>query len=221
VAATSSLRTSRRGEILLIELCDASGFPRLSRDVLGKLLEACNELSRDAVVCAAVVTGTEKCFAAGAELTEIAELDGASAIEFAALGQSVMKRIATSAKPFVAAIRGYCMGGGFDLAMACHLRIGTPDAVFAHRGAALGIITGWGGTQRLPALLGPRGRSTAIELMTTGREMRAEEALHNSLLSRIVEPVQLIDEAVVVARSAAKHALARGFRPTYTSEPHT
>ncbi len=221
MAATSSLRTSRRGEILLIELCDASGFPRLSRDVLRKFLGASDGLSRDAALCAAVIMGTEKSFAAGAELTEIAELDGRPALEFAALGQLVMNRIATSAKPFVAAIRGYCMGGGFDLAMACHLRIASDDAVFAHRGATLGIITGWGGTQRLPDLLGPRGRSIAVELMATGREMRADEALSISLLSRIVEPSRLIDEAIVVARNAAKHALARGYPPTYTSEPHT
>jgi enoyl-CoA hydratase len=221
VAATSSLRTSRRAEIFLIELNDPSEFPRLSRDVLRQLLQACDELSRDSALSGAVITGTEKCFAAGAELTQIAELDGVSALEFAALGQSVMKRIATSAKPFVAAIRGYCMGGGFDLAMACHLRIASADAVFAHRGAALGIITGWGGTQRLPALLGPRGRSIAIELMATGREMRADEALRSSLLSRIVAPALLIDEAIAVARNAAQHALARGYPPTYTSEPHT
>jgi enoyl-CoA hydratase len=200
---------------------DRSGFPRLSRLVLRQFLEVCDEFLLDAALTGAVISGTEKCFAAGAELAEIAQLNGAEAIRFAELGQSVMKRIANSAKPYVAAIRGYCMGGGFDLAMACHLRIATAGAVFAHRGAALGIITGWGGTQQLPRLIGPHGRSLALELMVSGREMGAAEALDNSLLSQVVEPARLVETAIEFARNAAQTALARGYRSTYTSEPHT
>jgi enoyl-CoA hydratase/carnithine racemase len=103
-----------------------------------------------------------------------------------------MRVIEHSRKPVIAAIRGYCMGGGFDLALACHARIAAPSAIFAHRGAALGIITGWGGTQRLPRILGLNGRTIAMELMSTGRAVDASEALTMRLISRVVPEDQLL-----------------------------
>ncbi|HUK31634.1 MAG TPA: enoyl-CoA hydratase/isomerase family protein, partial [Candidatus Acidoferrum sp.] len=157
----------------------------------------------------AVIAGITNCFCAGAELTEVAALDGTQALNFSALGQSVMRAIERSPKPFVAAISGYCMGGGFDLALACHMRIAAPDAVFAHRGASLGIITGWGGTQRLARAIGPRGASVAREVMLTGREIRAQEAHDLGLLSRIVPAEKLVDEAIaLVALHGSRDGLA-------------
>jgi enoyl-CoA hydratase len=147
----------------------------------------------------AVIVGTEKCFCSGAELTEVAALDGVEAKVFSALGQSVMAAIESSPKPIIAAVSGYCMGGGFDLALACHMRIVSTNVVFAHRGATLGIITGWGGTQRLPRVLGPRGKSIALEIMTTGREIAAREAYDLRLVSRVVPLEKLLDEACALA----------------------
>ena len=106
----------------------------------------------------AVITGSERAFAAGAEIAELTRLSGSEAFEFSRVGQEVLGTIASSDKPVVAAIRGYCIGGGLDLALACRARIATADTVFAHPGVTLGIITGWGGTQRLPRLIG-RGRA--------------------------------------------------------------
>jgi enoyl-CoA hydratase/carnithine racemase len=123
---------------------------------------------------------------------------------FSALGQSVMAGIEKSRKPMVAAISGYCMGGGFDLALACQMRIATADTIFAHRGAALGIITGWGGTERLPRVLGPRGAGIALEIMTTGREVSAGEAFDLRLISRIVPSEKLLDEACALAVAGSK-----------------
>ena len=101
-----------------------------------------------------MIAGNERFFSAGADLREIAALDAPSAYEFSKMGQALMSEIESFPAPVYAAISGYCMGGGLDLALACHHRIASPHAVFGHRGAALGLITGWGGTQRLPRLIG-------------------------------------------------------------------
>ena len=98
------------------------------------------------------------------------------------MGQRLMKAIECFPAPVYAAIFGYCMGGGLDLALACHRRIAAPNAVFGHRGAALGLITGWGGTQRLPRLIG-KGR--ALELFITAEKISAVRALEIGLVDAI------------------------------------
>jgi len=101
-----------------------------------------------------IIAGNRPFFSVGADLHEIAALTGPEAYEFSAMGRALMNAIARYPAPVIAAIEGHCMGGGFDLALACHRRIAAPHAVFGHRGAALGLMTGWGGTQRLPRLIG-------------------------------------------------------------------
>ena len=153
----------------------------------------------------AVITGTDRAFAVGAEISELANLTPASAVEFARRGQSVMRAVANSPRPVVAAIRGYCMGGGLDLALACHARIASSDAVFAHPGGSLGIVTGWGGTQRLPRLI---GRSRAIEMLVTGRRLDATEALDFGLIQKIVGD-SVVAEAIEQARTIARRIDSR------------
>lgn len=201
MAASSSLLRRREEHVQIFELQDATGLPRLSRALLRELLRALEEFTADNSSHGLVIAGTEKSFAAGAEITEVAALHGAEAIRFAELGQSVMRAIAQSRKPVIAAISGYCMGGGFDLALACHIRIASPDAIFAHKGASLGIITGWGGTQRLREICGPRGLSLALDLMTTGRQLTAEEALQARLISQIIPRDKLVSTAINLART--------------------
>jgi enoyl-CoA hydratase/carnithine racemase len=101
--------------------------------------------------------------------------------------------------PVYAAICGYCMGGGLDLALACHRRIASPDAVLAHRGAALGLITGWGGTQRLPRLV---GKAKALEMFVAAQKLRARDELRHGLVDRlaadpVAEAVQRIHSSVL------------------------
>ena len=140
-----------------------------------------------------VVTGNEKFFSAGAELAEIATLNGPKAYEFAAVGQELMDAVERFPAAVIAAVRGYCMGGGLDLALACHRRIASPHAVFGHRGAALGLITGWGGTQRLPRLI---GKAKALEMFVAAEKIHAREALNIGLIDALAhDPVQ---EAVSV-----------------------
>jgi enoyl-CoA hydratase len=171
------------------------------RKILSELEAQITNLAAERDLRGAVITGTDRAFAAGAEIAEIARLTPVAAFEFARYGQSVMRAIANSPKPVIAAIHGYCMGGGFDLALACHARIASPNAVFAHPGGSLGIITGWGGTQRLPRLI---GRSRALEMLVTGRRLDAAEALASGLIQKIAtDPVS---EAIRLIRTMRSRA---------------
>lgn len=171
---------------------ETDGYPRLSASLLGEIERALDSLLPDASCAGLVLRGTEKCFAAGAEIPEVSALSGASALEFSRGAQLLFERIAGSPKPVVAAVSGYCLGGGFDLALACHLRLATPDAVFGHPGATLGIITGWGGTQRLPRLVG-RGR--ALGMLLGGESIDAEHALSIGLVTELVPYDELLSRA--------------------------
>ena len=123
-------------------------------------------------------------FSVGADLNEIAHLSGAEAVEFAKLGQALMRVIDLYPASVYAAITGYCMGGGLDLALACDYRIAHPHAVFGHRGAALGLITGWGGTQRLPRLV---GKARALQMLIAAEKVPAPEALRMGLVDKLAE----------------------------------
>jgi enoyl-CoA hydratase/carnithine racemase len=131
-----------------------------------------------------IIAGNRQFFSAGADLNEIAALSGPEAYEFSAMGQALMNAIVSYPAPVIAAIEGHCMGGGLDLALACHRRIAAPHAVFGHRGAALGLITGWGGTQHLPRLI---GKSRALELFITAEKISAARALEIRLVDAIAD----------------------------------
>ena len=131
-----------------------------------------------------VITGNQKFFSAGADLNEIAALNGPTAFAFSRMGQALMNEIERFPAPVCAAIFGYCLGGGLDLALACHARIASPHAVFGHRGSALGLITGWGGTQRLPRLV---GKDRALEMFVAAEKVQAVHALRIGLIDAIAD----------------------------------
>ncbi|HEV8384329.1 MAG TPA: enoyl-CoA hydratase/isomerase family protein [Candidatus Acidoferrales bacterium] len=197
----SSVRFEPQDSVLLIRLNSPDQFPRLTRAVLRELLARFEILAAGPAVHAVVLTGTPKSFAAGADLEEVSALTPVDALRFSALGQSLMRGIESCPKPVVAAVGGYCLGGGFDLAMACHLRIAADDARFGHPGGSLGIITGWGGTARLPRIV---GAARARELLTTGRIITAEEAYAWCLVSRVVPPADLLFSALEIAHNAGR-----------------
>jgi len=131
-----------------------------------------------------IIIGNDRFFSAGADLNEIAALSGAAAYDFAQMGQRLMTLVDDFPAPVIAAIRGHCMGGGLDLALACDLRIAAPDAGFGHRGAALGIMTGWGGTQRLPRLI---GYARALQMLVAADHVSAARAFEIGLVQQISE----------------------------------
>ncbi|MEP6719571.1 MAG: enoyl-CoA hydratase/isomerase family protein [bacterium] len=145
-----------------------------------------------------VFTGTDDAFASGSNIRELAQLQPHSALEFSKFGQDLFQAIAEARQITIAAINGYCLAGALDLALACDIRVASRTAVFAHPRAKLGIVTGWGGTQRLPRII---GKARALELFATARGFTAHEALAFGLVSEIADPVLehalQIDETVI------------------------
>lgn len=183
--AGSFFQLEEHGYARVLRLCSDDGTNLLSRACVLSLIDTLSRLAEQPQPL--IITGNERFFSAGAELREIAALDGPSAYEFSKLGQALMLTIEHFPAPVFAAISGYCMGGGFDLALACHRRIAAPNAVFGHRGAALGLITGWGGTQRLPRLI---GKSIALRMFVAAEKLDAPRALEIELVDAVVtDPV--------------------------------
>ena len=156
----------------------------LSVDVLESLDRIIDQASNSAGVEKIIFTGTGNAFASGADLREIASLTPEKAKGFSLRGQYLMNKITVASKPTVAAINGFCFGGGLDLALACNRRIASPTATFCHPGASLGIITGWGGTQRLPRLI---GQANALEMFFTATQISAPHALRIGLVDSIID----------------------------------
>jgi enoyl-CoA hydratase/carnithine racemase len=157
------------------------------------LIAAVEDLARE--VRPLVITGNEGFFSAGADLTEISGLDGPRGYEFSKMGQRLMRAVEDFPAPVFAGINGYCMGGGLDLALACRKRIASPGAIFGHRGAALGLVTGWGGTQRLPRLI---GKHRALEMFVVAEKVDAKRALD----------IRLVDVVCADPVAEAVHSLA-------------
>jgi enoyl-CoA hydratase len=161
----------------VLTICSDDGTNRLTQARVIELTQAV-----ETAVGPLIFAGNHKFFSAGADLNEIRALTGAQAYEFARIGQQLMKAVDRYPSLVIAAISGYCMGGGLDLALACDMRIAAPNAIFGNRGAALGIMTGWGGTQRLPRLI---GKSRALKMFLAAEKLHAIEALACGLIDAI------------------------------------
>ena len=173
---SNPLIIERRGNAAVITFNRPAIRSPLSVEVLEVLIDSIPNLNdADRLI----FTGVGDVFASGADLREIALIDGPTAREFAERGQRLMGLIASFPGRSIAAVNGYCFGGAFDLAMACKYRVASPDALFSHPGANLGIMTGWGGTQRLPRLV---GEAAALEMFLTAKRISAAEALNIGLV---------------------------------------
>jgi enoyl-CoA hydratase len=175
-------RIESDGPVYVLRLISPDGTNRLTRACVLALTAAVNDLKQQ--LCPLIIAGNRQSFSVGADLNEIAALSGPEAYQFSVMGQTLMNAIASYSALAIAAVEGHCMGGGLDLALACHRRIAAPHAVFGHRGAALGLMTGWGGTQRLPRLIG-KGR--ALELFTAAEKVSATRALEIGLVDAIAD----------------------------------
>ncbi len=172
---------TRRQAAVVVRLESPDGMNRLTRECVLALTAAVRQLAQEKAQ-ALIITGNEHFFSTGADLHEIARLTGPEALRFSAMGQELMNSVENFPAPVIAALHGYCMGGGLDLALACHLRIASPHAIFGHRGAALGLITGWGGTQRLPRLI---GRARALQMFVAAEKLSAAHALQIGLVNQM------------------------------------
>jgi len=176
----------------------------LNKQVMSELDAVIEEVSSDNDVKAVIITGSgPKAFVAGADIAELADLDESTGQTLALAGQSVFTRIARSPKPVIAVVEGYALGGGCELALACHIRIAGGNAVFGLPEVTLGLIPGYGGTQRLPRLVG-QGR--AMEMILTGTPIVAQKAFDTGLVNKLVDAGQGFDEAVLMLTTILKRA---------------
>ena len=202
---TRALVVEARDSRVVIRLNRPAERNSLSVATLEELERLVSALVSRTDISTIIFTGTGDSFASGANIRELGALTPETAREFARRGQSLMQKIEDAPQLTIAAVNCYCMGGGLDLALACRLRCAAPSAVFAHPGARLGIITGWGGTQRLPRLV---GQTRALEIFTTARRLTAHEAYDIGLVNHIGEPV--LECAVSLARASGVGAERAG-----------
>ncbi len=183
----------------------------LNRATLDQLEDAFRELEGDEELAAVVITGAgDRAFVAGADITELQGLTPERALAVSRRGQALFSRIEASSRPVIAAVNGFALGGGLELALACHIRIASPRARLGLPEVRLGVIPGYGGTQRLPRLV---GRSEAIRMVLTGEPVTAALAHHFRLVDKVHDdPVEaafaLVDRVYANGPVAVRHALA-------------
>lgn len=200
--AYETIIVETRGKVGLIRLNRPQALNALNRALMNELTHALDTFEADANIGCLVITGSDKAFAAGADIKEMADKTFTDAFlgDFAA----GWHRAATIRKPVIAAVAGFALGGGCELAMQCDLIIAADNAKFGQPEIRLGIIPGIGGTQRLTRAV---GKAKAMDLVLTGRMMDVQEAERSGLVARIVPLANLLDEAVKVAETIASMSL--------------
>ncbi|MGN6481197.1 enoyl-CoA hydratase/isomerase family protein [Luteibacter sp.] len=191
--AFRTLSTADRGAVRTITVNRPDKLNALNRETIGELTLAFNQARLDDAVRVVVLAGAgEKAFVAGADIAEMTSLTPVKAQEFSHAGQALMRGIERLGKPVVAKIQGYALGGGMELAMACHLRVASEKAKFGQPEIGLGLIPGFGGTQRLTRLT---GRGVALELCLLGQQIDAARAERLGIVTRVV-PADELDASV-------------------------
>jgi enoyl-CoA hydratase len=201
--STAMIRSERRGRVALVRLASDNPLNPLTDALMDQLIDVLLRNEADPQVYATVLTGSDTAFAAGADIVAMSKLDYANAFSDDYIGRS-WERIRTARKPIIAAVGGYALGGGCELAMMCDIVIAAEDALFGQPEIKLGIVPGAGGTQRLPRAV---GKSTAMLACLTGEPLNAHEALAYGLVSKVVARERLIDEAMRVGEQIARHSL--------------
>jgi len=199
-----TLLTEDRGAIRTITINRPDKLNALNRETIGELTLAFEQARHDDAVRVVVLAGTgEKAFVAGADISELATLTPIEARERARQGQALMRKVETLGKPVIARIQGYALGGGMELAMACHIRVAGEKAKIGQPEINLGLIPGFGGTQRLLRLA---GRSATLELCLLGHQIDAQRALALGVLNRVVAADKLDEEVAAIADQLAASA---------------
>ena len=176
----------------------------MNKDVIIELISKIEGLLSEGDIRVIIITGSgEKAFIAGADIKLMQKMNKSEAYEFANLGHKLANTIENSDKPVIAAVNGFALGGGSEIALACHIRVASDNAVFAQPEVKIGLLPGWGGTQRLPRIV---GKGLANELIITGRNVTAQEALKIGLVNRVVSKEELINYCIDIANMIMKNS---------------
>ena len=200
----NTLELELRGNVAIVSLNRPKALNALNAELLKELHDTMGDINENSDVAVVVLTGAgDRAFAAGADIKELANLSQDQGRETARFGQGVFRRIEHLGKPVIAAVNGFALGGGCELAMACTFRIASTNARFGLPELGLGLIPGYAGTQRLARLV---GKGAAMEMVLTGEMIDSERALRMGLVNHVVEPDKLIDMAIELAEKIVKKA---------------
>jgi len=200
----TNLRIEKRAPVAQVTIDRPKVLNALSADTIAELSDAFDQLAADPAIRVILLAGAGgRAFVAGADIRELAALSAEEGRAFALRGQEVFRRIETLGKPVIACIQGFALGGGCELAMACTLRLAAADARLGQPEVKLGIVAGYGGSQRLPRLVG-RGRG--LKLLLTGGIIGAEEALRIGLVDEVLPAAELMARAEALALEIAANA---------------
>jgi|SRR6056297_29482 len=192
-----NIKMRKENKICYITINRPKAHNSLNKKTLNELEKVIEKVKNDQNILVAILTGSgEKAFVAGADIREMKDFTDGEAEQFSFMGQKIFDKIENCNKPFIAAVNGHALGGGMELALACDIRIASKDAVFGQPEVGLGIIPGFGGTQRLTSLI---GKGLSKEYILTGRYISAQKALEVGLINHLIENEELINKSEDIA----------------------
>ena len=192
------IKTSVKNSIGYLNIDRPESLNAMNDEVLDEFISKINDLNSEPTIRVIIISGAgDKAFIAGADIKLMQQMDSKKALSFAEKGHRLTKLIESSKKPIIAAINGYAFGGGTEIALACHLRLASEDAIFSQPEVKIGLVPGWGGTQRLPNIV---GKGIASEMILTGVNVSAERAFEVGLVNKVVKKDDLISECERVAK---------------------
>ena len=198
------IKISKNKQIGILTINRPDSLNAMNREVLLEFINELKKIQSDKDIRVIIITGSgEKAFIAGADIKLMQKMNREEALEFANLGQELANLIEKSDKPVIAAVNGYALGGGCEIALSCHLRIASDNAIFAQPEVKIGLLPGWGSTQRLPRII---GRGLANEIILTGRNVTAKEALDIGLVNRVVPQEELMNTCFDIANAILKNS---------------
>lgn len=194
----------RNGAIAIVTMNRPEALNAFNNEQLRLLAETFEQIGNDGSIRCVILTGAgERAFAAGADIKQMKDLDGEGGLTFGRLGHRATRSVEQLPQPVIAAVNGFALGGGCELALAADIRLASENAVFAQPEVSLGIPPGWGGSQRLPRLVGP---GFAAEMILSGRRVKAGEALRVGLVNSVWPLDQLLTEATKLAEAIAANS---------------
>ena len=198
------INLSVKNTIAIIEINNEKQLNALNQKVLIELSKTILKLENNNLVKVIIITGSgQKAFVAGADIKEMQKMSKEEAYDYSRIGQKLFLKIENFKKPVIAAINGYALGGGCELAMSCHIRYASSNAILGQPEVKLGIITGFGGSQRITKNI---SKGSSMEMLLTGRMYSADESLDMGLINKIFTIDKLLDEVTLIATMISKNS---------------